>query len=270
MGESESVGNHKEDQQSKNKGLSYIFTLIREIIAVFCWGYVITKLFFFDIDIFLAESLSPNYLWLLNYKFFFIIGTLAVIWLVTKNRYILLWSLFIFFYPLIIVFWRIPVLLLKKKSWNLTIALLDSIISFFKSFKRLFITTSFYLVSVAIIFGSSQKLLLWISIIVLSIMLLLAYIQRIIMVFKPAGIYQVYISLFNSYGKFIQNTPVNALDENELLLPIEEMNDKQLQKWVGDVQQLVLFNRMCLFVSRKMKSYQESGFNVVSSVLVVL
>jgi hypothetical protein len=29
------------------------------------WGYVITKLFIFDIDIFLVENLSPNYLWLI-------------------------------------------------------------------------------------------------------------------------------------------------------------------------------------------------------------
>jgi len=101
-------------------------------------------------------------------------------------------------------------------------------------------------------------------------MLLLAYIQRIIMVFKPAGIHQVYITLFNNYEKFIRETPISSLDEIELKLPIEKMNDKQLDKWVSDVGQLVLFNRISLFVSRKMKSYQESGFNIVSSVLGVL
>ena len=104
----------------------------------------------------------------------------------------------------------------------------------------------------------------------LSLMLLLAYIQRIVLVFRPAGIYPVYIALFNQYGKVVRESTINQLDESELKLPVEKLNDKQLDKWAGDLYQLVLFNRTCLFVSRKMKSYQESGFNVVSSILSVL
>ena len=140
MSETKSVKNQKDQQPNKeNKILRPFLNFVRETLAILLWIYVITKLFIFDIDIFLIEKIFPSYIWLINYKFFVLIGILAAVWLVTKNKRILLWSLFIFFYPVILVFWRIPFLLFKKRSWNLIFALIDSIISFFKSFKISFI-----------------------------------------------------------------------------------------------------------------------------------
>jgi hypothetical protein len=51
---------------------------------------------------------------------------------------------------------------------------------------------------------------------------------------------------------------------------VERMKGKQLEKWVTDVQQLVLFNRICLFVAKGLKSYQESGINIVSFIISIL
>ncbi len=48
------------------------------------------------------------------------------------------------------------------------------------------------------------------------------------------------------------------------------MDEKQLQKWTTGVQWLALFNRVCLFVAKKIKSYQDSQFNIVSSVFGIL
>ena len=70
MDKSEGVSDHKENQQSNDKVVSFFSTLIREFLAVFCWGYAIAKLFIFDVDIFLAEKFFPNYLWLLTINFF--------------------------------------------------------------------------------------------------------------------------------------------------------------------------------------------------------
>src|SRR5215207_8408620 len=124
MDESESVEILNSDQQSKkqNKISIVFFNLVREVLAIFVWGYVITKLFIFDIDNFLVERFIPNYAWLLNYKFFIIIVITSIIWLITKNRQIILWSLFVLFYPLIIFLWRIPALIFKRKSWNVAFA----------------------------------------------------------------------------------------------------------------------------------------------------
>ena len=109
--------NHKTN--SENKILRLFLNLIREVLAILFWGYVITKLFIFDFDIFLINNYFPDYAWLITYKFFIITAIFSTIWLFTKNIHILLWTLYIFFYPIILVFWKVPHFLLKNQSWNL-------------------------------------------------------------------------------------------------------------------------------------------------------
>ncbi len=260
----------------KRSLLQVILVFIRELIAISVWGYIIIKLFVFDIDIFLIEKLSPNLLWLVHYKFFVIIGVLAIILLLTKNLQIMLWSLFIFFYPVIVIFWKLPVLLYKSKSWNLTFALIDSIISFFKTFRYTFITTSFFLISMVIIIVASDRYILWASLIGLLMVHFWVYIQKMISVFKPSNIYQVYSKIFSGLAEFARLKPTSsslptlALSEQELEIPVESMNETQIQKWSTGVQYLAMFNRICLFGAKKVKAYQESRFNIISSVFGIL
>ncbi len=110
MEQTESTQNENTYEQSRKKGKfqSFVSGFFREILAILIWGYAIIKLFVFDVDIFLIEKFSPNYIWILEYKFFILLGTAAVVWLVTKNKEIVLWSLFILFYPLIIFVGRYP------------------------------------------------------------------------------------------------------------------------------------------------------------------
>lgn len=273
MNETEITENRNPSNDSRNKGnfqrlLSGFF---RELLAIFLWGYAITKLFIFDIDLFLIERFSPSYIWIVHYKFFILIGTAAIIWLVTKNKTIILWSLFILFYPLIILLWKIPVLIYKIGSWNLAFAYIDSIISFVKSFRITFITLSFFLISTAITLAASNNMILWISTVLLASILLIVYVQRIALVLKPSGIYQTYVRFFSFTAKTTRDTFGKAvLDENATKVPVESMDDKQLEKWIGNVQQLVLFNRVCLFVAKGLKSYQESGISVVSFIFNIL
>jgi len=145
-------------QPKKEKGaMGHFLDVIREAIAAMFWVYVFLKLFIFDIDIFLANRFFPNYVWLLNFKFFILIGTVAVIWLITKNKHILFWLFYIFFYPAIILLWKLPFFVFKQKSWIFAFAVINAVISFFKSIKYNFITGAFFLVSLAIIFGFSNE-----------------------------------------------------------------------------------------------------------------
>ncbi len=68
----------------------------------------------------------------------------------------------------------------------------------------------------------------------------------------------------------MRTNPLMPIDEDIMNLPVENLDEKQIQNWTSNVQQLVLFNRVCLFVAKKLKSYQESGFNAFSSVLSIL
>ena len=256
-------------QPKKERGvIDYIFAVIKEIVAISFWVYILAKLFIFDIDVFLADKFLPNYAWLLNFKFFILIGTLAAIWLFTKNKHILFWSLYIFFYPAIVILWKLPFFIFKQKSWIFAFAVINTVISFFKSIKYNFIIFAFFFVSLAIIFASSSPKLLWPATLLVFIILSMVYIHRFILVFKPSSIFQVHIKIFSGIRKFSSTS--FALEESIKILPVESLDQKQLEKWTTSLQTSVLFNRVCLFVAKKLRDYQNSGLNVVSYVLTIL
>lgn len=256
-------------QPKKEKGvIDHALAVVREIVAISFWVYVLSKLFIFDIDLFLFEKYLPNYTWLLDFKFFILIGTLAVIWLITKNKHILLWTLYILCYPAIVLLWKMPFFVFKQKSWIFAFAVINAVISFFKSIKYNFIIAAFFLVSLAVIFGFSNQKLLWLAILLIFSILSIVYVHRFILVFKPSSIFQVHIKIFSGIRKHA--TTSFALEESIKNLPVESLDQKQLEKWTTNLQTSVLFNRVCLFAAKKLRDYQNSGLNVVSYVLTIL
>lgn len=263
---SKEIGSQKPKQE---KGpVNYFVNAVRETLAVLFWAYVLIKLFVFDIDIFLMNRFLPRYVWLLNLKFFILIGGIALIWLVTKNKYILAWSLYVFFYPVIILLWKIPFFIFKQRSWILAFAFINSIISFFKSIKYNFIISAFFLASLAVIFSFSNEKLLWFAAAVIFGVLLTTYVNRFILVFKPSSIFQVHIKIFSGIRK--HGSSYFTLDESIKNLPLEKLDQKQMEKWTTNLQMSVLFNRVCLFAAKKLRDYQNSGVNFISYVLTIL
>lgn len=242
---------------------------VREILAISFWFYVFIKLFVFDFDVYLATKFLPEYVWFLDLKFFILIGLIAIVWLFTKNKHIGLWFAFIISYPLILAFWRIPVFLYKQESWILAFALINAIISFFRSIRFIFIGSSFFLVSVAIVISSSNKSLLWLANGIILALLLLAYVHRFVLVFRPSSIFQVHIKLFTGIREHGKKT-FFVLDESIKSLPVASLDKGQLEKRTSNLQLSVLFNRTCLFTARKLRDYQNSGLNTISGILTVL
>lgn len=254
--------------KQKKGPVNYFVNAVRETLAVLFWGYVSIKLFVFDIDIFLINRFLPSYAWLLNLKFFIVIGVLALIWLCIKNKHILAWSLYVLFYPGIILLWKIPYFIFKQQSWILAFAFINSIISFFTAIKYKFIISAFFLASVALIFSFSNEKLLWLAAAVIFVVLLTTYVNRVILVFKPSTILQGYIKIFLAIRK--RGSSSFALDESIKNQPFEKLDKKQLEKWITNLQLSVLFNRICLFVAKKLRDYQSSGVTVLSFVLTLL
>lgn len=256
-------------QESKGKKgiVSPLRNVVREVIAIFFWFYVLVKLFIFDVDLLLINKFSPNYAWLLNFKFFILIGIIATAWLITKNKPILFWSLYVTFYPVIVLFY-ISYFIFKQKSWVFAFAVINAVVSFFKSIKYNFIISSFFLVSLAIIFGFSNKTLLWFSVVGLFVILLIIYAHRFILVFKPSSLFQAYKKIFSGIRE--RGASSFSLDDEIKKFPLETLSEGQMTKWSTNLQTSVLFNRVCLFSAKKLRDYQNSGLNIVSYVLSIL
>ncbi len=241
-----------------------ILAFVRQIIAILFWFYVLVKLFIFDIDVAIINKFFPEYIKYLNFKILFIIGIISIIWLITKNKYILPWFFYILLFPFIVFFWKIPYFIFKQRSWTLAFAFINSVISFFKSIRYTFIASSFYIISASLIFIFTNKFVLGFAILIILSITLFAYANRFIIIFKPTSVFQVYTYIFSKIKTFGSKSPALFMLEDDIkIIPFKNLDEKQLAKWTASLQTSVLYNRLCLFVAKKLRDYQSSKLNFV-------
>jgi hypothetical protein len=239
-------------------------SITMNIAAPLFWLYVVCKLFIFDVDIFLIRSIDPSLIWITDYKFFLLIGLFALILLISQKSTVIAWTLFVLLYPFILVFWRIPKLVFKHRSWALAFALINTGISLFKSFRFKFVIATVFLIAIFIALKFSAPPLLYLSIFGIFAVLLASYMRMSIFVFQPSSIFRV-------YEKFVRNTPkfmVEHLSDAETRnLPINALDVKQIELRRSNIQTLVIGNRALLFVSRRLRDYQQSKLNAIAFTL---
>jgi hypothetical protein len=218
-------------------------------------------MFVYDIDIYLMNHYFPNYEWVIKYKLFIFIGITIIIWAFTKNIKVVRWFLYLLFYPFILFFWTVPFLVFKSKSWTVALAVLNSGLVFYKSFKYNFFVIGITLISFCLLFHFKNVYVLYSVIGVLLIILTITYLGRLYSVFKPSHIYSMYLKLVNFLIKNSQK--MTAMDEEIRNLPVASMNPTQLQRWTEKLQNIVLINRGCYFVASKLREYQKSNLNIL-------
>jgi len=239
-----------------------IFGITIQIIAPLIWVYTFSKLFVFDIDTYLFGKYLPQFAHLLAYKFLFVIGILAILIAITGNKYLVAGITYIIFYPFIIVFWKIPFFIYKKRSWEMAFSFINTLISFFQDFKFNFISVSVFIISVAACLFSSNKYVLYVGCIGILAIIATSYIRRFSLVFQPSRVFVAYKKFFPGVRKVLASSFV--LDQDIKGIPLELLTDNQKQTWISNLQISVLHNRLCLFIARKLSLYQKSKFNLLS------
>jgi hypothetical protein len=248
--------------------ISRVNQIAREILAIVFWLYALMKVFVFDIDLFVFDKVLPEYAAFLKFKFLILIGVVAVAWLITKNKDLLIWFFYITFYPLILLFWKIPRAIFRQRSWSFAFAVTNAVISFFKSIKYNFIAGTSFLIAATIIIATSNANVLWASIAVIFVIVAMTYVNRFRAVFKPSSVFGLYRKFFSGMRKVGKQQ--FSLDDDMRVLSKEQFSEKQLEKYATNLQTSVLFNRFCLFTARKLQDYQKSRLNIVSDIILLL
>jgi hypothetical protein len=250
------------------KGRRRVLWIFVGIAAPLFWVYVFLKVFVVDVDVYVSQWLFPGSFWLLNFKFVFFLGAVALLLLLLGPGACLLVLSYVVFYPIILVVWKIPAIIFRRKSWTMAFALLNSIISFFQAVRYRVIVTACWLVICLVIIVSDDRLLLWGSCAALVALLITTYVRRLLLLLQPSALLRVYGLIFRSLRE--QAASTGKLDDDMRALALVDYNKDQLQKWTSKVQMSVLFNRCALFSARRLSDYQRSGVHILSGVLTGL
>jgi hypothetical protein len=214
-------------------------------------------------------QIAPQYLYLLDYKFFFLIGLIAFVLLIARDKKVIFGTLYIVFYPLILLFWKFPKFVLKQKNWVFAIAVINATIYFIKSIKYFLIYGAFFLISFVVVLNFSSKKLIWPAIIVTFVILIITLIHELFSVFKPSNVFQIYTKLFAWLCK-IGVKHSKDMFSSDVNKKVDALNVEQIKNRINSLQNLVLHNRICLFAAKRLNDYQNSGIIIISYLLTML
>lgn len=128
--------------------------VLREIIAVILWTFIVVKVIVFDIDVYVFEKYFPSLRWTLSYRFFALLVLISVVLMGIGKKRFRRFFVYVIGYPLILLFWRIPKLFFR--NWALTIAFAPALYDLLRSFRSRFaVITAAALSAICILLSSS-------------------------------------------------------------------------------------------------------------------
>jgi hypothetical protein len=130
----------------------------REIVCIFAWLFVPTKLFVCDIDSLIVNATFPSLAPSLQFRFFLFLATLACCLLTMGARRFAFTCAYACFYPLVVTLRYVPAWFLRH--WPLLLAFSPAIYSFIGSFRRSFALFAGAAVSGLLVLECDHKLLL--------------------------------------------------------------------------------------------------------------
>jgi hypothetical protein len=240
-------------------------TVLREVLAILFWFYALVKLFVFDIDVYLLQWVSPALVKALQYKFVFLVGAIALIWLRVRTSTLLGWALYIVFYPIVLTCWEIPYLIWRQRSWILLISVMNSVLLVLRSAKYYFVTSTAIICALVLVRVFSSAFVIVPALLLLLGLICIIYIRSLIFTFRPTTVFDLYNKLIRRYqGPAVRERMVDKKIQN---IPIATFSPEQLTVWRGNLQQMLLFNRAALFLAKRLKVYHDSRVHVFSFVL---
>lgn len=259
---------YSESSTGGSKAPSYIFRIYVEFLAISFWCYVIANTFFINIDALITSTLPAQYGYVWAFKFLVFLGVSALsLFLLPRKRAAFLLA-FVLFYPAVLLFWRLPALLIRIGSWPLAMGFINALITCVHGFRsKLLLLFIFSLCLVVCVFSNSEYALAISATMLLSV-LVLFYIRATKAAFSTNALLKTYIWIVGASRS--KATKYMKLDAQLKTVPVTQMDQAQLTKWSENLAFAVLLNRACLFAARKLHLLHTQGYLVASSALLVI
>ena len=253
-----------EDQRSKRRRLK----IALDVFSFPAWTYLILKLFIFDVDRFLVENYLPWAEPVVTFRFF--VGLALLVLLVLLFRRYYLGLLYVLFFPLIVLLWKVPRLIYKSKSWIVLFATANVLASIFASFRYNVVTKSVILFSLLLVIANDGGFLVVIGVIGLALSLLLIILRAVRLAIKPSRFLKAQETAIQ---RVAEAEPVKTLLEvdDELRTPeIIKFDQQQLSKFTLGFSMAILAHRGTLFWAYKLDAYRRSPISLLFGGLTYL
>jgi hypothetical protein len=125
----------KESETSLSEGRKAFWRIVRrlDVVAAACWSYAITKAVV-DWDRAVLRWMDPNLEWIANFRILLFLILLLVMFKL-GGKWAIVWVLYLVFWPLLLIVWRLPWAFYRREQWNQLIGLVHVVFGFVSSLK---------------------------------------------------------------------------------------------------------------------------------------
>jgi hypothetical protein len=254
---------------SGQKGNRWRFRIL-DGIASFVWLYAIIKLFVFDFDVYLVHQYLPGTQWILDLKFVFLVVVLAARAAVVRRWWFLGELAYLGFFPLIVMFWKIPRLLYKRRRAVVAFAVLDILTNLVRDYRFTLITSAVAMLAAVAIFASSSTWLLLPAAGLWGVLLFIFFCRAIWRSLNPSRFIGGQVVLLD---RAVESKAFSKLwwVNDELRNPeIAKFNSAQLTQFTSSMAMGVLVHRVMYWWAYQLDSYRRSPAPFLVNVLSYL
>jgi hypothetical protein len=248
----------KEDSDGWVRAMHWL--RVMDAIAPLAWLYVFLKLFVTDIDRTAIESFAPDYAWISDFRVVFFAMLTFSIGLFFWRRLTVILVLYGIFWPVIVIAWKIPTWIYRRKSWLLAMSALNFVMWLALNLRFHILTKSLVLICVIIIWNTTLALALIACGIVLSGALAWLLWQTILETFSEGAFLKTQKKvLFKLSGstwgtvRLGNITSVRTVNQTEAIL-----TEQQIGGLLTGISLDLAVNRILYFWSWRLQCYHQS------------
>lgn len=257
----------EESRPILGKARTQLKKLFLEVFSALIWAYVLTTLFIFNTDAWIAAQLG-DYAWLVSYKSIVFLGVLAVVSWVTSLAGTLKTLLFILFWPLLKIVWTLPNAIVWTGSWSLALGVLSATASFFYKFRENVTLAFFFVVCQTAPFIFQDKRVLAALAVINLLVLFWLYIRATLSIFRPNILFSAYRTAVTKSTVFIVKH--TRLDDEIKSIPINKLETTQISKRSENLAQALIFGRAFAFAAKKLPVLHSKGYATVTAAISIL
>jgi hypothetical protein len=239
-----------------------------DAIGTLFWTYALLKVFVTDIDSELVGVIAPDHSWIVAYRFFAFLAVLVIFALVFRKTLAITGALaYVFGFPLVLLFWKLPKAIYRTRSWVAFLAVVNVLSSFFSNFRYSVLFSGAAIFAGLAVLVAGNHVVLTVAAIVLTGLLGLALGRAIRFSVVPSRFLRIQHRAVRRAVNSQAFKQLTAVNDDLKRADLERFNFEQQNRFVTNLSNSVLSHRLLNFWAFQLEQYRRSSASIVFNAL---
>lgn len=241
--------------------------IVLDVVSVVWWSYVTLQILGLDPLRGALGLISDDFAAVANYRYLFFLVVLplasAIFWKVKMVAYLL----YVLFFPLVVVFWKAPKLILRARDWSVVMAVANGIGLAIRNFRYGLVSKCLLLLAVSIILLSSSSQLLYFAALLLLGLLSWATVRTIRRTFERSWFLKSQIDAIDTITSFGVVKNFMAIKKGDAGRLPDRLEPTEASQIATAVSLAVAINKSLYFWAYQLKQYRQTRLGVIFDVV---